>query len=79
MKPTVGRMVHFVSEENAEHLPAIVVAVNKEDDKRGRWTANTLNMQIMTNTPGGGTLYRQGVREGTTDKKGSWHWPERDE
>ncbi|MHB1418474.1 MAG: hypothetical protein ACYCX4_02640 [Bacillota bacterium] len=64
-KPTVGRIVHFKTEEG-ETLPAIISKV--EDD--------VVYLRVFTNDPGRPAPLFEGVKQGK--KKGQWDWPPRD-
>lgn len=82
IKPTIGRIVHYVQDKPAYlgggfvHLPAIIVAV---------WTDTCVNLQVFTdgsNSEGGdhGQLSVKWMTSVTYDETASkprtWHWPE---
>lgn len=83
MKPTIGRIVHFVQKkpegygEGNIHLPAIIVAV---------WGDSCVNLQVFTDgSSSEGQHYANGVKwvtSATLDEDvmqpRTWHWPERD-
>lgn len=90
MKPTIGRIVHFVQEKPAQyqpkdgpkllvHLPAIITAV---------WGETCVNLQVFTdggNSEIDGTNFRSvkwitSVSVDPTDnpQPRTWHWPERE-
>lgn len=90
MKPTIGRIVHFVQEKPANyrptngpkllvHLPAIIVAV---------WGDTCVNLQVFTdgtNSEDGPNANPQSVKwvtssllDETAQQPRSWHWPERE-
>ena len=84
MKPTIGRVVHFVQKrpagygEGLVHVPAIIVAV---------WGPETVNLQVFTDR-GNSESYddppnTKWVTSVGYDETGSqprtWHWPEREE
>jgi hypothetical protein len=82
MKPSIGRMVHFVQRKPAiygdqlVHLPAIVVAVHSD---------TCVNLQVFTDGTNSDSYETQGVKWMTSVLQdeaalqvGSWHWPERD-
>lgn len=89
MKPTIGRIVHFVQAKPSQyqtkdelqklvHLPAIITAV---------WGDTCVNLQVFTdgsNSEEDGTNFRscKWVTSSTLDETAaqprSWHWPERD-
>ena len=83
MKPTIGRIVHFVQKnpvgygEGVVHLPAIIVAV---------WGEACVNLQVFTagtNSDSGETNRVKWTTSVTLDETedpqpGTWHWPERE-
>ena len=83
MKPTIGRIVHFVQKKPAGygdalvHLPAIIVAV---------WGDTCVNLQVFTdgtNSDADETNRVKWVTSATLDETETpqprtWHWPERD-
>lgn len=90
MRPTIGRIVHFVQEKPISyqspdgpkamvHLPAIITAV---------WGDNCVNLQVFTdgsNSETDGTNFRccKWVTSSTLDASDNpqprtWHWPERE-
>lgn len=81
MKPTVGRIVHFVQQHSPEHLAAVVCAVlppgahRSHPEKDG--TLLNLGMWSPAGHPSEGV---EGVPEDQIGKRAnSWHWPEREE
>lgn len=83
MKPSIGRIVHFVQEKPAAygggvvHLPAVITAV---------WGDTCVNLQVFTdgsNSEVDGTNFNhiKWVTSATLDATGTqprtWHWPER--
>ena len=83
MKPTIGRIVHFVQKKPAGygdalvHLPAIIVAV---------WGDTCVNLQVFTdgtNSDADETNRVKWVTSATLDEEvapqpRTWHWPERE-
>lgn len=83
MKPTIGRIVHFVQKKPASygegvvHLPAIIVAVCGE---------TCVNLQVFTdgsNSEGEHYLPAKWVTSASYDgtenpQPRTWHWPERE-
>ncbi len=90
MKPTIGRIVHYVQEKPAQyqpadgpklmvHLPAIITAV---------WGDTCVNLQVFTdgsNSEIDGTNFRcckwvtsVSLDDSADPKARSWHWPERE-
>ena len=83
MKPTIGRIVHFVQKkpdgygDALVHLPAIITAV---------WGDTCVNLQVFTdgsNSDAGETNRVKWITSATLDETETpqprtWHWPERD-
>lgn len=85
MKPTIGRIVHFVQKKNANygddlvHLPAVIVSVHGD---------TCVNLQVFTdgsNSESGLSSNHPSVKWVTSatfneaaDLPYSWHWPERE-
>jgi hypothetical protein len=82
MKPTIGRIVHFVQkrsygQEPLVHLPAIIVAV---------WSDTCVNLQVFTdgqnsdpeNTLPVKWMTSVNLDEDENPQPRSWHWPERE-
>ena len=86
MKPTIGRIVHFVQKKSSTyneaivHLPAIIVAV---------WTETCVNLQVFTdgtNSESGFNANPPSVKwitsatydNSETPNLYTWHWPERE-
>ena len=83
MKPTIGRIVHFVQKKPAMfgdvlvHLPAIIVVV---------WGETCVNLQVFTdgtNSDEQNVFPLKWVTSASLDASESpqertWHWPERD-
>jgi hypothetical protein len=83
MKPTIGRIVHFVQKkpagygEGVVHLPAIVVAV---------WGESCVNLKVFTD--GGNSDEDQmapvkwvtsvSLDSSENPQPQTWHWPERE-
>lgn len=76
MKPTIGRIVHFV--KNGEHLAAIVVHV---------WSDTCVNLYVFASgmAHGSSDFINNGMLftsvvldESVSPQHYSWHWPERD-
>lgn len=66
-KPTVGRIVHFLTEEG-ETLPAIITKVNDDD---------TVNLQAFTNNEHGNSVaLLKTIVHGKKERQ--WSWPPRD-
>jgi len=78
MKPTVGRIVHYVLREGrntGEHRPAIIVRV---------WTDTTVQLQVFTDKTNDdmtdGVIWQTSVMlDDSSEKIGTWHWPERED
>ena len=78
MKPSVGRIVHYVSygTPGGEYAPecraAIVTAVPENPDKLGRRPPASLAVANPT-----GMFFNENVPQDEKDHSGgSWHWPE---
>jgi hypothetical protein len=83
MKPSIGRIVHFVQKKPAGygdgvvHLPAIIVAV---------WGDTCVNLKVFTdgtNSDPEETLPVKWVTSASLDETETpqprtWHWPERE-
>ncbi len=71
-EPTIGRIVHYVTDESLEeHRPAIVVEC-----------AGTIaSLQVFTAGLGShGTKWKSSVQYDEEFKEtGTWHWPERED
>ncbi|WP_080058991.1 hypothetical protein [Spirosoma aerolatum] len=75
VKPTIGRIVHYVPFENsieasnhAKEVPAIVVAA---------WGEGALvNLKVFTD--GIYDTWRPSTRYSEEKEPGTWHWPERE-
>lgn len=84
MKPSIGRIVHFVQGkrtgygEGVVHLPAIVTAV---------WSGTCVNLQVFTdgaNSDDENMSHVKWVTSVSFDDSASpqpltWHWPERED
>lgn len=82
MKPTIGRIVHFVSRGSADgiypkrHVPMIVVDVEGEFVPG---ESGNISVSGWTFNPGG-TRYESFVKEDqSAEVGGTWHWPERED
>ncbi len=87
MKPTIGRIVHFVQQKPAMyqpadgpkvlvHLPAIVTAV---------WGDTCVNLQVFTDGTNSDDQHTSPVKwvtsstlDETATRPSAWHWPERE-
>ena len=75
VKPTIGRIVHYVPEENspeasnyAKEVPAIVVAV---------WGEGALvNLKVFTDGPT--DTWVPSAHYSESKESRTWHWPERE-
>lgn len=65
MKPSIGRIVHFVDAEG-EHCAAIITRV---------WSDDCVNLIYFHDT--GSMPYTSSVQDETATKQCSWHWPEK--
>ncbi len=74
MKPSIGRIVHFVIDREGNHVAAIITAV---------WSDTCVNLRLFldgSNTP---NPQKFGWAEWITSRSfdencgvGTWHWPE---
>jgi hypothetical protein len=92
MKPTIGRVVHFVT-ASGTHVPAIVTALTDETYKVDLVAFCADNARLCEPGPEGtlqvypeqplvfsGSAPVHGAMNDETEKiTGTWHWPERDE
>ena len=83
MKPTIGRIVHFVQNkpagygEGLVHLPAIITAV---------WSDTCVNLQVFTDGTNSDDQNMSPVKWVTSanldgsdmPRSRTWHWPERE-
>ena len=79
MKPSVGRIVHYVL-KNGQHRPAIVVR-NWADE--GVYVKEMgVNLYVFTDgvndRPEYGTAWAPSVMFSDAKEEGTWHWPERE-
>lgn len=73
MKPSVGRIVHFVPQpgspaahNGASVVPAIIVRV---------WSDDMVNLKVFADGPE--DVWAGSVTYNEENKEYSWHWPER--
>lgn len=75
VKPTVGRMVHYVSygtpggEFQSECRAAVIAAVDPDDERR---------VDLVVLNPNG-LFFNNRVKVDENKAGGTWHWPEREE
>ena len=86
MKPSIGRIVHFVQRKPYQpadgssvalvHLPAIITAV---------WGDTCVNLQVFTDGTNSDDQNMSAVKwitsstlDDTATQERSWHWPERE-
>ena len=75
MKPSVGRIVHFIeterdNEEVLRHYAAIITRV---------WNDSVVNLTVF-DFHGGSSVVRTSIEYGQAgDRRMTWHWPEREE
>lgn len=67
MKPTIGRIVHYVN--TYSEWPAIVTQVHED---------NIVNLQAFAND-NGGMVFLTRIRYNEQKLTCTWHWPEREE
>lgn len=67
MKPSIGRIVHFVW--GATHFPAIVINVRSDE---------TVNLEPFVDRPDAPTGAQLEVMHNEQAQHNTWHWPERE-
>lgn len=82
MKPTVGRIVHYVLTDG-QHRPAIVVRAWGEEPHSAPDYADSVNLQVFLDGSNDGSEsgvdWETSVRYDETGKTPyTWHWPERE-
>lgn len=86
MKPTVGRIIHYVVTEadraHVEALKATGIEINPLSTLQHLpaivivpWSELTVNAQVLLD--GATVLWKTSITQGTVP--GTWHWPEREE
>lgn len=87
MKPTVGRIIHYVvTEADRAHVDALraegIVHLNPLSTQQHLpaivivpWSEETVNAQVLLD--GATVLWKTSIKHGTVP--GTWHWPEREE
>ncbi len=71
MKPTIGRVVHFITDEMRSHASIITGLVEPEHIGAD----NVVDLHIMP--PGGSAYDLTSVPFSETPKPGHWTWPPR--
>jgi hypothetical protein len=83
MKPTIGRIVHYVLPGSGKHRPALIV----EDWGNGKAEAvpmgSACNLRVFLDGSNDGSDWKDSgwpasVCYDAEMKGGTWHWPERD-
>lgn len=69
MKPTVGRIVHFVDMQE-QHCAAIINGIVDSD------TNPVISLTVFR--PWTSEVYTQTAEYSETPKRYTWHWPERE-
>jgi hypothetical protein len=83
MKPTVGRIVHYVSygTPGGEYLSvcraAVVTAVDNYQDQTDEGT-HIGHVSLCVLNPEGMFFNRTVIQDESLTKGGTWHWPERE-
>lgn len=74
MKPTVGRIVHYVESESpdVQHRAAVVIEV--AGDRYPGDAAEFLFLHVFSRAGD----YVVHAQRGDEKRRGSWHWPERE-
>jgi len=83
MKPSVGRIVHYVSygtpggEYTSQCRAAVITAVNESRDTSFPDVTHILGVSLTVLNPEG-MFFNQQVPFNEDEKRGgTWHWPER--
>ncbi len=83
MKPSIGRIVHYVSygtpggEYSSACRAAVVTAVETSIADIDQSEFTTVDLFVMN--PEGIFLNKNVIQDEETKKGGTWHWPEREE
>jgi hypothetical protein len=83
MKPTVGRIVHYVSygtpggEYQSECRAAVVTAVDNYQDQ-GDVPTHIGHVDLCVLNPEGMFFNKGVLQDESLIKGGTWHWPERE-
>jgi hypothetical protein len=73
MKPSIGRIVHYRSDED-ECRAAVVTEVSSPD----RFDEpDTETVSLFALKPNGAAFYLDVRHDETSNATGTWHWPER--
>lgn len=80
MKPSVGRIVHYVShgtpirEDGTQAFPSVCRAAMVTEVTEYPGDEFAVGLCVMNPT---GLFFHRGVEQGGTQEAGCWHWPER--
>lgn len=75
MRPSIGRVVHYVHPDTGAHMPALVLAVQSG----GKMGGESIALRAFGHTPADDTFASAAVVDLTGTVPGSWHWPERED
>ena len=75
MRPSIGRVVHYVHPDTGAHMPALVLAVQLG----GKMGGESIALRAFGHTPADDTFASAAVVDLTGTVPGSWHWPERED
>jgi hypothetical protein len=84
MKPTVGRVVHYVSygtpggEYQSECRAAVITAVDNYQESVVGEALHVGHVSLCVLNPEGMFFNRTVVQDESLTKGGTWHWPERE-
>jgi hypothetical protein len=73
MKPSIGRIVHFVEERSRDHIAAIITAVHEKD-----YVDLTIFLPPKGMTSVGAETRSLVPFEESANQPKTWHWPERE-
>lgn len=72
MKPTIGRIVHFVRSPKDQHEAAIIVGVEVKEG------VEYCDLTVFTPTAGAVDGIRRVLHDEENQSICTWHWPERE-
>lgn len=75
MKPTVGRIVHYLPHSRAIEIDPQAAIITKVYRESGEEELGIVDLMIFPAM--GSTHSQQRVPEGGPEDRGCWHWPEK--
>jgi len=73
-KPSIGRIVHYVSTETGEHKPAAITAITQATSEPNL-TPDTVDLVVFGGTTAADVVAGVLLNE-DSKPPGTWHWPE---